>query len=69
MPNADETVHKDLVNRFTQHFLETFENIDAHVEELFTEAVASDEDQDAFIHAKLKLKCFEIFQEFSYNFV
>src|SRR5262249_53485264 len=32
--------------------------------ELFTEAVARDEDHDKFVHGKLKLRCFEIFQGF-----
>lgn len=64
MPNADAKVHADLVARFTKHFGEVFENIDRYVRDLFTEAVAQDEDQDAFINAKLKLKCFELFENF-----
>ena len=64
MPSADEKLRSELVGRFTTHFHEVFENIDRHVADLFTEAVAQNEDQDAFIHAKLKLKCFELFQEF-----
>ena len=64
MPNAEPKVHADLVARFTKHFGEVFENIDRYVRDLFTEAVAQDEDQDAFINAKLKLKCFELFQGF-----
>lgn len=64
MPEASEEVRGELVARFTTHFHEVFENIDAHVRELFTEAVAKDEDQDAFVHAKLKLRCFELFQGF-----
>ncbi len=64
MPQADEALRAELVGKFTQHFHEVFEGIDRHVRELFTEAVAKDEDQDAFIHAKLKLRCFELFQEF-----
>jgi uncharacterized tellurite resistance protein B-like protein len=64
MPNADDTLRAELVGKFTTHFHEVFEGIDRHVRELFTEAVAKDEDQDAFIHAKLKLRCFELFQDF-----
>jgi uncharacterized tellurite resistance protein B-like protein len=64
MPQSDPAVHRDLVERFTTHFHEVFEGVDAHVRELFTEAVARDEDQDAFVHAKLKQRCFEIFQGF-----
>jgi len=64
MPDADAKLKAELVQRFTTHFLEVFENIDAYVRDLFTEAVAQNENQDAFIHAKLKLKCFELFQGF-----
>ena len=64
MPSADDSLRKELVDRFTTHFHEVFEGIDKHVQDLFTEAVSRDEDQDAFIHAKLKLRCFELFQGF-----
>lgn len=64
MSLADPNLRKELIDKFTAHFHEVFENIDRHVKELFTEAVARDEDQDEFIHAKLKLRCFEIFQSF-----
>jgi hypothetical protein len=53
-----------LVRKFTAHFHQVFETIDLEVKELFTEAVAHDEQQDAFVHGKLKLRCFEIFQSF-----
>ena len=64
IPDADAKLRDELVTRFTQHFNEVFEGIDTQVRELFTEAVALDEEQDAFIHAKLKLRCFEYFQSF-----
>ncbi|MCA9644918.1 MAG: serine/threonine protein phosphatase, partial [Myxococcales bacterium] len=37
---------------------------DRQVKELFTEAVADGENQDQFVHSKLKLRCFEIFKSF-----
>jgi len=61
---GEDALRAELVDKYTKHFHEVFEGIDRHVKELFTEAVASDEDQDAFVHAKLKLRCFEIFQSF-----
>ena len=64
MPTAEPHLRSELVDRFTTHFHEVFEGIDKHVQDLFTEAVSRDEDQDAFIHAKLKLRCFELFQDF-----
>ena len=60
MPDAEPRLAEELHGKFTAHFLETFERIDLQVRDLFTEAVARDEDQDAFIHAKLKLRCFGI---------
>lgn len=67
MPDADEALQRELKARFSTHFLEVFESIDAQVQDLFTEAVSHDEDQDAFIHGKLKLRCFEIFQGFDHD--
>lgn len=62
--DADEKLKAELTEKFTKHFHEVFEGIDRHVKDLFTEAVARDEEQDAFVHSKLKLRCFEIFQMF-----
>jgi hypothetical protein len=57
-------VQRDLVKKYTAHFHEVFESIDHEVKELFSEAVSRDEEHDNFVHAKLKLRCFEIFQSF-----
>ena len=64
LPDADEATAKDLVGRFSKHFLETFENIERFVAETMTEPVGKDESRDAFVHAKLKLRCFELFKSF-----
>ncbi len=64
MPDASPDVRRDLVSRFTTHFCEKLEQIDAHVRELFHEPLAKDEDRDTFVHAKLKQRCFELFQGF-----
>ena len=61
---SNAELRQELTSKFTTHFLEVFENIDAQVRDLFTEAVSSDEDLDTFVHAKLKLRCFEIFKSF-----
>jgi len=55
----------ELVAKFTAHFHEVFEAIDLQVQELFTEAVSHDEDSDKFVHSRLKLRCFELFQQFN----
>jgi hypothetical protein len=65
-PN-DSALRTELSTKFTAHFLEVFEEIDRQVLELFTEAVAEGERQDDFVQAKLKLRCFEIFQSFDGN--
>src|SRR5690606_22110452 len=59
--DQDAALRAETAAKITAHFHEHFDNIDTHVRELFTEAVANGEDQDAFVHAKLKLRCFEIF--------
>jgi Calcineurin-like phosphoesterase len=60
----DAKLSAELTAKFTTHFLEVFESIDRQVMDLFTEAVAEGEAQDTFVHAKLKLRCFEIFKSF-----
>lgn len=64
MPGAAPDVRRDLVARFTTHFCEKLEHIEAHVRELFHEPLSKDEDRDTFVHAKLKQRCFELFQGF-----
>ncbi|HSQ62788.1 MAG TPA: metallophosphoesterase [Polyangiaceae bacterium] len=64
MKNADVAMKKDVVSKFTAHFHQVFEGIDENVRELFTESVAENEDPTAFVHSKLKVRCFEIFQSF-----
>jgi hypothetical protein len=64
MPDAAPEVRAEVIEKFTQHFHEVFEGIDANVKELFTESVSSNEDPKAFVHSKLKVRCFEIFQSF-----
>lgn len=62
--NLEPKVAAELTTKFNTHFLEVFESIDRQVMDLFTEAVAEGEAQDTFVHAKLKLRCFEIFKSF-----
>jgi hypothetical protein len=64
VPDADEKLHAELVERFATHFNEVFENIDREVQELFTESVSAEDSQEAFISTRLKLRCFELFQSF-----
>jgi hypothetical protein len=60
----DDQVKAELIGKFTSHFHEVFEQIDARVRDLLTEPVAAGEDPHAFIQTKLKQQCFEIMQTF-----
>lgn len=64
MPDAAPEVRAEVIEKFTKHFHEVFEGIDQNVKDLFTESVSSTEDPKAFVHSKLKVRCFEIFQSF-----
>jgi hypothetical protein len=64
MKDADVATKKDVTTRFTKHFLEVFENVTKYVADVFNEPVGKDESRDAFVHAKLKLRCFELFKTF-----
>ena len=64
MKDADAATKKDVTTRFTKHFLEVFENVTKYVADVFNEPVGKDESRDAFVHAKLKLRCFELFKTF-----
>ncbi len=64
MPDAPEAVRAEVVSKYTAHFHEVLEGIDQNVKDLFTESVSSNEDPKAFVHSKLKVRCFEIFQSF-----
>ncbi len=61
---SESNLRAELEKKYTNHFHEVFEGIDAQVRELFTEAVAEGENHNAFVHSQLKLKCFEIFKSF-----
>ncbi len=64
MRDADLASKRDVVDRFTKHFEEVFENVDRFVQDVMTEPVAAHDDRDAVVHAKLKLRCFELFSTF-----
>jgi hypothetical protein len=64
MPDAAKDVRDDVIAKYTRHFHEVFEGIDQNVKELFTESVSDGEDPKAFVHARLKVRCFEIFESF-----
>jgi hypothetical protein len=67
MKGADAKLRAEVVDKYTKHFHEVFEGIDKNVKDLFTESVGQNEDPTAFVHAKLKVKCFEIFKSFDHR--
>jgi uncharacterized tellurite resistance protein B-like protein len=64
MPQASDASRSEVVDRFTTHFHEVFQEVDYGVRSLFDEVVAKGEDTDQFVYAKLKLRCYEIFKAF-----
>src|SRR5688572_12506441 len=64
LPDADDKTRDEVIQKFTTHFHEVFEQIDRSVKGLFDEAVADGEDVEKFVYSKLKLRSYEIFQSF-----
>jgi calcineurin-like phosphoesterase family protein len=60
----DPMVRLELTNKYTAHFDEIFEQIDNQIRGHFDEVVASEENVEQFVYAKLKLHAFEIFKWF-----
>ncbi|MDB4986736.1 MAG: Serine/threonine-protein phosphatase catalytic subunit [Myxococcaceae bacterium] len=59
-----EPRRSELVCKYTKQYHDVFKQVDLEVQGLFSEAVAHDEEQNEFVHARLKLRCFETFQGF-----
>ena len=57
-------VQTDVITRWTAHFHEVLDEVDASIKENFDEPVASGEDSKQFVVAKLKLRCYELFKKF-----
>ncbi len=64
MPDATPSERAEVVNKFVTHFHEVFEQIDGGIRELFEEVVSDQEKVEEYVYAKLKLRCYEIFNGF-----
>jgi hypothetical protein len=64
MPDATAAERTEVTSKFVSHFYEVFDQIDAEVRGLFEEVVSDQEKVETFVYAKLKLKCYEIFNGF-----
>lgn len=67
MGELDPEIRFETIEKQHEHYVEVFGQIDREVKELFTEAVAEGEDVGEFVRSKLKLRCFEMFQDLSEN--
>lgn len=54
----------DILERWTQHFLEVLDRFDNSVQSYFTESVGDGETTQQFVVAKLKLHCLELLKRF-----
>ena len=64
MPDATPAERTEVTNKFVAHFHEVFEHIDGEIRALFEEAVSDQEKVEQFVYAKIKLRCYEIFNSF-----
>ncbi len=60
----DAELRHSVVEKWTGHFHEIADSVAAEVGAYFTESVSEGEDTHQFVTAKLKLRCFELFQRF-----
>ncbi len=60
----DPMLRLETINRYTAHFDTEFERADNEIRSWFDEVVAGDENQQKFVHARMKLRCFELFKQF-----
>lgn len=64
MPDGDPVVMRDLVAKWTKHFHEVADGVDAQIRDLLDEVVAEGEEPRRYALSKMKLRCFELFREF-----
>ena len=64
MPDATPSERAEVTNKFVSHFHEVFDHVDAEIRALFEEVVSDQEKVESFVYAKLKLRCYEIFNGF-----
>ena len=56
----------DTTERWTAHFLELFEKLDQEIGDLLVEEVGRGEERSDVIYARMKVRCFEILEEFDH---
>ncbi len=61
---ADDPSFSDVVARWTRHFHEVLDQIDHEILSYFAESVGEGETAEQYVIARLKLRCYELYQQF-----
>jgi len=64
MPEEGHSLREEIVGKWTAHFHEVLDVVDAEIKENLDEPTADGEDANAFVLTRLKLRCFELFRGF-----
>ena len=64
MGDDDASLKAEVVGKWTAHFHEVLDSIEAEIAENMAEPVAEGEESVGFVVARLKLRCFELFKQF-----
>lgn len=65
MGDEDPALKAELVGKWTEHFHEVLDSVEAEIQENFAEPTADGEDSTQFVISRLKLRCFELFKQFT----
>src|SRR5215813_2761992 len=61
---ADPRIRMEVTDRTTARFEQVYEQVNAEVKGLFDEVTSRGEDPKAYIHARLKVRCYELLRQF-----
>lgn len=64
MPDRDDPLKREVVQKWTSHFHEVFEGVDHEIETNLREPTADGEDSKSYALSRLKLRCLELFGQF-----
>ena len=64
MPGGGDPLKAELVEKWTQHFHEVMDGVDAEIKEHLAEPTADGEASSSYALSRIKLRCFELFKQF-----
>lgn len=64
MSGRDPALMAEIVEKWTKHFHEVLDGIDAEIKDNLDEPTAEGEDSQAYALSRIKLRCFELFRQF-----